>query len=61
MILQKLDAISKREGQGKLAPTWEGPFRIIKVVRSGIFHLEDLSRKRESHAWNIQHFKGYYV
>lgn len=41
--MQKLDATDQREGQRKLAPTWEEPFRIIKVVRPGVFHWEDLS------------------
>lgn len=53
LVLRKLDVTDKREGQGKLAPTWEGPFKIIKVIRPTVFHLKDLNGKREPHAWNV--------
>lgn len=29
-----------REGLHKLSPTWEGPFRIARVSRPGVAHLE---------------------
>ncbi|XP_021612932.1 uncharacterized protein LOC110615399 [Manihot esculenta] len=37
LALRKLKATGKRAVVGKLAPTWEGPFRIIKVVKAGVY------------------------
>lgn len=42
LALRKLEAIRKRAILGKLALTWERPFRIIKVVKLGLYRLEDL-------------------
>lgn len=50
LVIRKLDVTGKRESLGKLATTWEGPFKIIKVIKLGVFHLEDLNGKKEPHA-----------
>lgn len=49
LVLRKLDATENRVGQEKLTPIWERLFKIIKMVRPGVFHLEDISEKRELH------------
>lgn len=61
LVLRKLDATKKRKGQGKLALTQEGPFKVIQVIRLEVFYLKDLNGKKEPHAWNVQYLKRYYV
>jgi hypothetical protein len=42
LVLRKLEATSNRESSGKLAPTWDGPFRVTRVVKANTCHLQDL-------------------
>ncbi|GAV63021.1 hypothetical protein CFOL_v3_06543 [Cephalotus follicularis] len=51
------DPISTR---GKLAPAWEGPYKIKRVLRSGIFKLETLGGREIARAWNAEHLRKYY-
>jgi hypothetical protein len=44
LVLKMLEAISNRERKGKLALKWDGPFKVIKVVKTNIYHLQDISR-----------------
>ena len=30
---------------GKLAPTWEGPYRVISIASAGAYYLEDLDER----------------
>uniref|UniRef100_A0A2N9G1P7 Uncharacterized protein n=1 Tax=Fagus sylvatica TaxID=28930 RepID=A0A2N9G1P7_FAGSY len=46
--------------QGKLGPTWEGPYRVIKFHRSGTYHLEKIDGTALPHPWNAEHLKKYY-
>ena len=51
---------TKEQGAGSLGPTWEGPYKIVKVVRLGTFKLEDMTEKNVLHPWNVEHLKYYY-
>ncbi|GFY80993.1 hypothetical protein Acr_01g0008020 [Actinidia rufa] len=48
---------SRQPNAGKLGPTWEGPYKVIKVSRPGTYWLEDLDGKALSHPWNAEHLK----
>lgn len=39
-----LEANSNKERKGKLALKWDGPFKVIKVVKTNIYYLQDISR-----------------
>ncbi|KAG8639521.1 hypothetical protein MANES_14G150650v8 [Manihot esculenta] len=60
LTLRNLEATGKRAAAGKLAPTWEGPFKVTKVVKPGVYRIEDMQGNPEPHAWNIQHLKRYF-
>ncbi|KAG8645588.1 hypothetical protein MANES_10G076111v8 [Manihot esculenta] len=60
LTLRNLEATGKRAAVGKLAPTWEGPFKVTKVVKPGVYRIEDMQGNPEPHAWNIQHLKRYF-
>ncbi|GAV84222.1 hypothetical protein CFOL_v3_27666 [Cephalotus follicularis] len=46
--------------RGKLAPSWEGPYKIKRVLRPGTFKLETLGGKEISRSWNAEHLRKYY-
>ena len=42
LVLRKVTPITKDPVQGKLGPTWEGPYQIVHYSRQGSYHLETL-------------------
>ncbi|XP_016192864.1 uncharacterized protein LOC107633779 [Arachis ipaensis] len=60
LVLIQLEDIQKPPRHGKLATTWEGPFRIAKVIGEGAYCLETLSRTTILNTWNISSLKYYY-
>ena len=42
LVLQKVTPTTKDLAQGKLGPTWKGPYKVIHYSRRGSYHLEDL-------------------
>ncbi|CAJ2668337.1 unnamed protein product [Trifolium pratense] len=45
---------------GKLAPNWEGPYRVVDKTENGAYYLEDLRGKKLPRPWNAQKLKQYY-
>ena len=45
---------------GKLAPNWEGPFRVIENLKNGAYRLEMLGEKLIPRTWNASHLKFYF-
>ena len=44
-----------RQRPHKLAPVWEGPFIITKVLHNGAYHLYNVeNNKDEPRAWNAE-------
>ncbi|CAJ2628951.1 unnamed protein product [Trifolium pratense] len=46
--------------EGKLAPNWEGPYRVVDKTENGAYYLEDLRGKKLPRPWNAQKLKQYY-
>ena len=42
LVLRKVTIATKDPTQGKLGPTWEGPYRVVHYSRRGNYHLETL-------------------
>ena len=42
LVLHKVNLATKNLAQGKLGPTWEGPYRVIHYSKQGSYHLETL-------------------
>ncbi|GFY91570.1 hypothetical protein Acr_07g0017660 [Actinidia rufa] len=49
LVLRKITLSTKELNVGKLSPTWEGPYKVVKVSRPGTYWLEDMSRKALPH------------
>ena len=45
---------------GKWSPNWEGPFKVLKVLRNGAYHLQDLDGDIHVRSINGRYLKKYY-
>jgi len=60
LVLPRVTLATKDSTQGKLGPTWEGPYKVIHYSRQGSYHLESMDGKKLLQPWNIEHLKKYY-
>ena len=60
LVLRKVTKATRDPTQGKLGPTWEGPYRVVHYSRRGSYHLETLDGRRLPRPWNIEHLKKYH-
>ena len=60
LVLRKVTSPIKDPTQGKLGPTWEGPYRVVHYSRRGSYHLETVDGRRLPRPWNIEHLKKYH-
>ena len=40
LVLHKVTTATRDSAQGKLGPTWEGPYRVVHYSRQGSYHLK---------------------
>ncbi|XP_076955530.1 uncharacterized protein LOC143630377 [Bidens hawaiensis] len=52
---------SGQEPPGKLAPTWEGPYKIKAVLSNGAYKLEKLDETEIPRTWNVAQLKKCYI
>jgi hypothetical protein len=50
----------KDPAEGKLAPKWEGPYKVVGNHRPRAYHLENAEGKRLPHLWNALNLKKFY-
>ncbi|XP_057745745.1 uncharacterized protein LOC130963660 [Arachis stenosperma] len=60
LVLRKTEEARKPPTHGKLAATWEGPYRIHQVLGKGAYRLEQLDGTVLPSTWNINSLKQYY-
>ena len=44
----------------KLAPAWEGPYRVTAVAGARAYYLEDLDERPLPRPWNVHNLKKFY-
>lgn len=44
LVFRREDVILKNATQGKLAPKWEGPYRVISKIGKGAYQLKTMNR-----------------
>uniref|UniRef100_A0A803N974 Integrase catalytic domain-containing protein n=1 Tax=Chenopodium quinoa TaxID=63459 RepID=A0A803N974_CHEQI len=59
-VLKKVYENTREANAGKLAPNWEGPYEIIKVVGNGAYRLINAEGKELQQSWNATHLKLYH-
>ena len=60
LVLQKAIGNMRDTNAGKLAPTWEGPYRVIAITGAGAYYLEDLDERSLPRPWNVHNMKKFY-
>ena len=60
LVMRKVSPATRDSSQGKLNPTWEGPYRAVHYSRQGSYHLETVDRQKLPRPWNIEHLKKYH-
>ena len=59
-VLRRVFQNTKEAGAGKLAPTWEGPYLITKVVGHGAYKLQTKEGRDINNSWNAIHLRQYH-
>uniref|UniRef100_A0A803N1R0 RNase H type-1 domain-containing protein n=1 Tax=Chenopodium quinoa TaxID=63459 RepID=A0A803N1R0_CHEQI len=59
-VLRKVYENTREVNAGKLAPNWEGPYEIIKVVGNGAYRHRNAEGKEVQRSWNAAHLKLYH-
>jgi hypothetical protein len=61
LVWKMILPLGTRSGKfGKWSPSWEGPFRVIRVVPGNAYFMEDLEGHSLSKALNGKYLKHYY-
>ena len=60
LVLRKAVGNMRDTNAGKLAPTWEGPYRITAFAGAGAYYLEDLDERPLPRSWSVHNLKKFY-
>ena len=60
LVMHKVFENTKDLNAGKLGARWEGPYKIIKVVKPGVYRLETSRGEEVPRAWNLMHLCHFY-
>ncbi|GAV79165.1 hypothetical protein CFOL_v3_22630 [Cephalotus follicularis] len=60
LVLRNAAVADSTGTRGKLAPNWEGPYKVKRMLRPGTFELETLGGREIPRAWNAEHLRKYY-
>ena len=60
MVLWKVMRNTRDINARKLAPTWEGPYRVTAIAGAGAYYLKDLDKRPLLRPWNAHNLKKFY-
>ena len=60
LVMRKVFENTKELNAGKLGARWEGPYKIVKVVKLGVYRLETSRGEEVPRAWNSMHLRRFY-
>ena len=60
LVLRKVRGNTRDINAEKLAPTWEGPYRVTTIAGAGAYYLDDLEEKPLPQPWNAHNLKKFY-
>ncbi|KAL0355344.1 UNVERIFIED_CONTAM: hypothetical protein Sradi_3981300 [Sesamum radiatum] len=58
LVLRRAEALKPI---GKLDPTWEGPYKVIRKIGKGAYELEDPEGRPLPRPWNVHNLKKYFT
>ncbi|XP_021832749.1 uncharacterized protein LOC110772600 [Prunus avium] len=59
-VMRMVSLATKNPTEGTLGPSWEGPYEVIGILRSGTYKLRGTDGKTLGHPWNVDHLKSYF-
>ena len=60
-ILREIEANSRFNEKGKLGANWDGPFKIVRIIKPRIYKLEDSEGKILKRPWNGDQLNKFYI
>ena len=60
LVLRKVVGNTRDVNAGKLALTWEGPYRVTAIASVGAYYLEDLDERPFPWLWNVHNLNKFY-
>ena len=60
LVMCKVFQNTAERNAGRLGANWEGPYKIIKVVRPGSYEIANMQGVKIPRTWNAMHLKKYY-
>nr|XP_025676136.1 uncharacterized protein LOC112776263 [Arachis hypogaea] len=60
LVLRKTEQARRPPSHGKLAATWDGPYKISEVLGRGAYKLEDINGTQLPSTWNVGSLRRYY-
>ena len=60
LMLSKAVGNMRDTNAGKLAPTWEGPYKVTAIAGTRAYYLKDLDERPLPRPWNIHNLKKFY-
>ena len=60
LVLRRADIGLKNAKEGKLAQSWEGPYRVASKTGTGAYKLETLSGALINNTWNVAKLRAYF-
>ncbi|RWV79591.1 hypothetical protein GW17_00059246 [Ensete ventricosum] len=61
LVLRRADVSDPGRTQEKLAPRWEGSYRVTRVIRDGTYILLMMEGKTLPRTWHLSNLKKFYV
>ncbi|XP_075636714.1 uncharacterized protein LOC142608949 [Castanea sativa] len=53
LVLRKVVGSARDVNAGKIAPSWEGPYRVTAIAGAGAYYLEDMEERPLPRPWNV--------
>lgn len=60
LVLRRANVGQKNVVQGKLAPNWEGSYRVASKTGTGAYQLETLRKELVPRTWNADKLRKYF-
>ncbi|RZS25357.1 hypothetical protein BHM03_00058543, partial [Ensete ventricosum] len=61
LVLRKTEVSDPTQSHGKLAPNWEGPYRVIDAIRDGTYTLATMEGRVLPRTWHIINLRKFYA
>ncbi|RRT41002.1 hypothetical protein B296_00016630, partial [Ensete ventricosum] len=61
LVLRKIEVSDPTQSRGKLATNWEGPYRVINIIREGTCPLATIEGQLLPRTWHISNLQKFYA